>query len=47
MRRVTLLLCFAGAIRWIHSGFSGPGTGRAYGDLVDGMERRIGQLLAE
>ena len=36
-----------GKVRWIHSGFSGPGTGRHHEELVEEMERRIEVLLAE
>ncbi len=36
-----------GKVRWIHSGFSGPGTGHHHEELVEEMERRIGVLLAE
>ena len=36
-----------GKVRWVHSGFSGPGTGRHHEELVEEMERRIEVLLAE
>jgi thiol-disulfide isomerase/thioredoxin len=36
-----------GVVRWIHSGFAGPGTGRHHDELVAEMERRIEELLSE
>ncbi len=36
-----------GKVRRIHSGFSGPGTGRHYDDLVAELEGLIQELLAE
>jgi hypothetical protein len=36
-----------GAVRWIHSGFAGPGTGRHHEELVAEMEERIELLLSE
>lgn len=36
-----------GKVRKIHSGFSGPGTGQHYKDLVTELEALIAQLLAE
>ena len=36
-----------GRIRWIHSGFSGPGTGAHHERLVTEMEERITSLLGE
>ena len=43
----TVFIDRSGAIRWIHSGFSGPGTGRHHDELVAEMQRRIEELLAE
>ncbi len=34
-------------IRWIHSGFAGPGTGQHHVELVAEMEKRVTELLAE
>jgi len=36
-----------GRIRWIHSGFSGPGTGDHHEQLVAEMELKISSLLDE
>jgi len=36
-----------GEVRWIHSGFAGPGTGRHHEELVGEMEERIELLLSE
>lgn len=43
----TIFIGRDGAIRWIHSGFSGPGTGRHHEELVAEMEQRIEELLEE
>ena len=43
----TVFIDRSGAIRWIHSGFSGPGTGHHYDELEAEMRRRIEELLAE
>jgi len=43
----TILVARDGAIRWIHSGFAGPGTGRHHESLVAELEQRIETLLSE
>ena len=43
----TVLIGRDGKIRWIHSGFAGPGTGRHHTVLVTEIEDRITALLAE
>ena len=36
-----------GAVRKIHTGFSGPGTGKYYSEFVQEFEKTIDDLLAE
>jgi peroxiredoxin len=43
----TVLIGRDGTVRWIHSGFSGPGTGRHHQELLTVFESRIRTLLAE
>lgn len=43
----TLVLDKQGKTRYIHTGFSGPGTGRYYEDFVDEFNRLIDKLVAE
>lgn len=43
----TVFIDRRGTIRWIHSGFAGPGTGVHHADLVAAFERRIQTLLSE
>ncbi len=43
----TILIGRNEAIRWIHSGFSGPGTGQHYQALVAEFESKIITLLEE
>jgi len=43
----TIFIARDGRIRWIHSGFSGPGTGDHHDQLVAEMELKISSLLDE
>lgn len=43
----TIFLDKTGAIRRIHTGFSGPGTGEAYEQFVQGFNLYMNKLLAE
>jgi thiol-disulfide isomerase/thioredoxin len=43
----TIFIGRDGRIRWIHSGFAGPGTGAHHERLVAEMEKRIAELIAE
>ncbi len=43
----TLFIGRDGKVRRIHSGFSGPGTGRHYGELVAELTTTLRELLAE
>lgn len=43
----TIFVDRAGEVRSIHTGFSGPATGRHYQELVDDFTARIDALLAE
>jgi thiol-disulfide isomerase/thioredoxin len=43
----TIFIGRDGRIRWIHSGFSGPGTGDHYERLIADMEEKITSLLVE
>lgn len=43
----TLFIDRRGVVRHIHTGFSGPATGRHYNDLTRDFEQRIQSLLAE
>lgn len=43
----TIILDKKGAVRHIHTGFSGPGTGAYYDQFVDEFNGLINKLLAE
>lgn len=43
----TVLVDKSGKVRKIHTGFSGPGTGKHYTDFVEEFEKNIDDLLAE
>jgi thiol-disulfide isomerase/thioredoxin len=43
----TLFLDRNNQVRWVHTGFSGPATGRAYEKLREAFETRIEELLNE
>ena len=43
----TLIIDKKGEVRKIHTGFSGPGTGKYYNEFVTEFEQTIKNLLAE
>ncbi len=43
----TIFIDKKGVVRQIHTGFSGPGTGRYYDEFVDEFNRLVDKLLAE
>jgi thiol-disulfide isomerase/thioredoxin len=43
----TIIIDKAGVVRKIHTGFSGPGTGKYYEEFVQDFERTINRLLQE
>ncbi len=43
----TIFLDKKGNVRKIHTGFSGPGTGKYYQEEIDGFNREVDKLLKE